>query len=75
MPEKEDVELALGFLFMAGSWITVFLIVIGLLDFPSEIKIAFLLFLYALSVTGLLLSSHSVMVKLVLKKRKELEKH
>lgn len=74
MPEREDVEMIAGFTLMMTSWILIFLLVIGLFDLPSEQKIATSLLLYALSVAGLVLSSHGYVVKLAVKRKRELEK-
>lgn len=74
MPEREDLEMIVGLTLMMSSWALVFLMVIGLFDLPSEQKIATSLLLYALSVAGLVLSSHGYVVKLAVRKRRELEK-
>lgn len=58
-----ELELVVGLILLFASWFAIFLIVLGFISFPSPYTtIAVSILCYIVSIVGLALSSHGLMV-------------
>lgn len=69
--DKEIIEIVIGFIFLIAAWLTVLLIATGIIDLETDFIIIVTLLCYALSVAGLVLSSHGLVTLIIARRFKK----
>jgi hypothetical protein len=70
--DNPRVEITLGVFLMILSFILSFLVVVNILKFDASLTIVFCLFVYTLSLVGLVLGLRGVFTVMTLRRKKDL---